>query len=102
MSDLGKVIRRSELERIYLVLNNAREPIKVTRLSRDSRINHPHLVKYIGLLVEKGLMKKIPFTTPQGRPLSKRTRYRYVITPKGKTLCNLFERIYKMLGDNNE
>lgn len=90
--------RRGSLQLIYAILRNTREPIKQSRLMAEINMSQTSLFRYLSLLLERGLVKKVPYVSERGRRMSKITPYLYVITDKGEALVNLFERIYDILG----
>lgn len=92
--------RRGPLQHVFDILRNAREPIKKTRLMYAANLTHTVLFKYMPTLLDKGLLEEVPYVSEAGRRISQRTPYLYVITDKGKTLVELFEWTYDILGWN--
>ena len=76
----------------------SRTPIKKTSLKYATNLSSTDLYKYLPLLVEKGLVEKVPYVTGRYHKRDRRTPYLYVITEKGEALIRLYERIYDVLG----
>lgn len=89
--------RRGPLQFVFDILRNAREPIKKTNLMYETNTSHTTFNKYLPLLLERELVKEIPYVSERGRRISQATPYLYVITDKGEALVKLFERIYDIL-----
>ncbi len=94
--------RRGTLQRIFAILRNAREPIKHSHLFRVVNTTNQTLDRYLSLLLERGLIGKVPHVWQKGFAkgikIDKRTPYLYVTTDKGKVLIDLFERVYDIIG----
>jgi len=85
--------RRGKLEIIYDILRHAKEPMNRTQLMMKTMLTWKSFISYAGSLVERGLLKKVEPTTR-----SLQVPYLYVTTSKGRALCDLFDRIYDILG----
>lgn len=94
--------RRGPLLHIFDILRSAREPVKVSHFQRAVNLDYRVALKYLPLLLERGLIKKVPYVRQEppaeGAVIDKRTPHLYVVTGKGKVLVELFERIYDILG----
>ncbi len=88
--------RRSRLEIVYDILKSAIKPIKPTPLMSRAGIRHISFRVYGPLLIEKGLIEKVPFVRRgyKGglRRQSKQTSHLYVTTKKGKEFITLFDQ----------
>ena len=89
---------RGPLQLIYAILRNLKRPIKKSRIMNLTNIGHKTLFRFLPLLLEREFVKEVPYVSDRGKKMSKATPYLYVITEEGKTLLELFERIYDILG----
>lgn len=99
---MSEPTKRGSLQLIYAILRNTSEPIKQARLMAVTNMNQTSLFRYLSLLLERGLVKEVPYVSERGRRISKATPYLYVITDRGEALVKLFDRIYDILGWGEE
>ncbi len=85
---------------VFDILRNARRPVKKTNLHYITRVSGSEISKYLSVLLELGLVKKVPYFSPTTRYKieDNRTPYLYVVTEKGKDLIRLYQMIYDLLG----
>lgn len=89
---------RGPLQRIFDLLRSIREPTKKAHILQRARLDDKTFAKYLLSLLERGLVEEVPYVTPKGWRIDKRTPCLYVVTDKGEVLIELFQQIYDILG----
>lgn len=99
---IHKSRKRGSIEIIFDILRHAKTPIKKIQLFAKANLGWGTYSKYFDGLIEGGFIEKIPYKRVVGfgrkRFKTQQTTHLYVITSEGKALCDLFERIYDILG----
>lgn len=93
--------RRERLQIIFETLVNAREPIKKTKLMSVTRVSFATFEGYLSLLLETGLIERVPYVSARGKRLSELTPSLFVTTSKGEAIIQHIEQIINILGWSN-